>query len=73
MKGGGEEGVSSMMDLSRKVIDVGELRVARTTKDKARGKARYVIYLPINRNYLWEYLYNNKVRIRVYFEIVEKG
>ena len=58
--------------LRRNVIDVGEVRVSRTTPDKARGKARYVIYLPISRNYLWEQLYNSKTRIRVYFEVIEE-
>jgi hypothetical protein len=53
-----------------KVIDVGELRVARSTPNKARGKARYVLYLPLARNYLWQELYEKKLRIRVYFEIV---
>ncbi len=54
------------------VIDVGELKISRTTPDKARGKARYVIYLPLARNYLWQELYEKRAVVRVYLEIVER-
>ncbi len=57
--------------IGNSVIDVGELRVSRTTVDKVRGKARYVIYLPINRNYLWQELYEKKAVVRVFLEVVE--
>lgn len=56
-----------------KVIDVGEVRVSRTTPDKARGKPRYVIYLPTQRNYLWEELWRGRVRVILYMEVVEGG
>ncbi len=66
--------VKSLRDVFvSKYIDVGELRIARSTPDRARGKARYLIYLPISRNYLWEKLYNSRVVVRVYFEVVERG
>ncbi|ACL11449.1 hypothetical protein DKAM_1123 [Desulfurococcus amylolyticus 1221n] len=59
--------------LAGRFIDVGELRVSRTTPDRARGKARYVLYLPLSRNYLWEKLYESRAVVRVYFEVVEGG
>jgi hypothetical protein len=68
-----EVSVKSLRDVFvSKYIDVGELRVSRTTPDKARGKARYVLYLPLSRNYLWEKLYESKAVVRVYFEVVER-
>ncbi len=51
-------------------IDVGELKISRTAIVK--GKPRYLIYLPVRRNYLWEELYNKRVRVRVYLELVEE-
>jgi len=63
------EGMFSWND----VIDVGELRISRTTPNKAFGKARYVIYLPLSRNYLWEEIHKKRVRCRVFLEIVNES
>jgi hypothetical protein len=56
--------------ITRGVVDVGELRISRTTLGK-RGGERYLIYLPLNRNYLWRELYERRVRVRVFIEIPE--
>jgi len=55
------------------VIDVGELRISRTTPNKAFGKARYVIYLPLSRNYLWKEFHQKRVRFRVFLEIASES
>jgi hypothetical protein len=57
--------------VTRGVLDVGELRISRTTLGK-RGGERYLIYLPLNRNYLWRELYERRVRVRVFIEIPEE-
>ncbi|MEM0233318.1 MAG: hypothetical protein QXL22_04785 [Candidatus Nezhaarchaeales archaeon] len=48
------------------LIDVGERRIARV----GSKKERYLIYLPIERNYIWRRLWESG-RIRVYIEIVD--
>jgi hypothetical protein len=48
------------------VIDVGERRVARV----GSKKERYLVYLPVERNYLWRRLWESG-RIRVYIEVVD--
>jgi len=55
---------------SLRVIDAGELRISRTTLGK-RGGDRYLIYLPMNRNYLWRLLHNANAKVRIYIEIPE--
>jgi len=50
------------------VLDVGELRISRTSLGK-RGGERYLIYLPLNRNYLWRELYERRVKVRIFIEI----
>jgi hypothetical protein len=54
--------------LGSKIIDVGELRISKTTLGK-RGGDRYLIYLPMNRNYLWRALHDMHVKVRVYIDI----
>jgi hypothetical protein len=44
------------------LIDAGELRLTKTTLGK-RGGPRYLIYLPLSRNYLWQALHGRKVRV----------
>lgn len=56
--------------LKGKLVDCGELSISRSTPNKARGKARYLIYLPVSRNYLWELLWKNKGKVRVFIEIL---
>jgi hypothetical protein len=54
--------------LGSKIIDVGELRISKTTLGK-RGGDRFLIYLPMNRNYLWRLLHDLNTKVRVYIEI----
>ena len=56
---------------SSKIIDVGERKVVIATKDYGRGKPRFIINLPTTRNDLWEYLWRNKISIKVFIEIPE--
>jgi len=49
-------------------IDVGELKISRTAIVK--GKPRYLIYLPVRRNYLWDEIHRRGLKVRVYLEIV---
>jgi hypothetical protein len=50
------------------VIDVGELRVARSSLGPRKGP-RYLIYLPTARNYLWRVLHESGRRVRVFIEV----
>jgi hypothetical protein len=56
--------------LKARVIDVGEVRVARTTLGRREGP-RYLIYLPMNRNYIWQALnaWGRRVRVFVFVEV----
>lgn len=45
--------------LEGKVLDVGQTKMARLSEN------RFVIYLPTNRNYLWQALHKKKVRVRI--------
>jgi hypothetical protein len=51
------------------LIDVGERRVVIATRDYGRGKPRFVINLPTTRNDIWEYLWRNKIAVKVFIEI----
>jgi len=53
-----------------RIVDVGELQISKTTLGK-RGGDRYLIYLPMNRNYLWRLLHNANAKVRVYLEVPE--
>jgi len=59
-----------VMSFGLRVIDVGELQISKTTLGK-RGGDRYLIYLPMNRNYLWRLLHNANAKVRVYLEVPE--
>ncbi|MEM1644144.1 MAG: hypothetical protein QXV30_04365 [Desulfurococcaceae archaeon] len=48
------------------LIDVGERRIARV----GSKKERYLIYLPLERNYIWRKLWELG-KIRVYIEVVD--
>jgi hypothetical protein len=61
--------VKNLLSSSR-IIDVGEIRIARATQD-AKGGGRYLIYLPTTRSYLWRVLHDLGVKVRVYLEIPE--
>jgi hypothetical protein len=51
-------------------IDVGEVRLTKTSLGK-RGGPRYLLYLPLARNYLWRRLHELNVKVRVYIELPE--
>jgi len=51
--------------IARSIIDAGELRISRTTLGKNREADRYLIYLPINRNYVWRVLHRKNKKVRV--------
>ena len=57
----------SLMDFlkSRRIIPIGLRRISKL------GYNRYVIYLPIELNYLWTELNQSRTRIKVYIEIEE--
>jgi hypothetical protein len=56
--------------LRQRIVDVGEVNISRTTLGKKHGE-RYLIYLPMNRNYLWKTLHELNAKVRVYIEIPE--
>jgi len=55
--------------IARNIIDAGELRISKTTLGKRKEADRYLIYLPINRNYVWRVLHQKGQKVRVYLEI----
>jgi len=65
----GEIPLIIMRLLHTKVVDVGEVRITRTTLN--RRNERYLVYLPTTRNYLWRALHDLGVKVRVYIEIPE--
>ena len=61
--------IYELMLKTSRVIDVGERNVVMATKDYGRGKPRFVINLPTTRNDVWEYLWRNKIAVKVFIEI----
>jgi hypothetical protein len=58
-----------MADLiTGEIIDIGELKISKTTLGK-KGADRYLIYLPMNRNYLWRMLYQRGRKVRLFLMI----
>jgi hypothetical protein len=55
--------------LKGNVIDVGEVRVSRSTLKGPKGP-RFLIYLPTTRNYLWRELHESGRKVRVFIEIL---
>jgi len=55
---------------NKKIIDVGEVRV---TRSPAGDKERFLIYLPLSRNYLWKIIWNCGRKVRVYIEVVSES
>jgi hypothetical protein len=51
------------------LIDCGTLSISKTSLGKKRSGERYLIYLPINRNYLWRVLHSSKVKVKVLVEL----
>lgn len=56
--------------LKGSVVDVGEVRVARSSLGPKKGP-RFLIYLPTTRNYLWQVLHASGHKVRVYIELPE--
>jgi len=52
-----------------RLIDLGEVRVTRASLNAVRGKPRYLIYLPVSRNYVWKALNEAGVKIRLFAEL----
>jgi len=68
--------MSSMYELvlrNNRIIDVGERNIVMATKDYGRGKPRFVINLPTTRDDLWQYLWKNRVKVKVFIEIPSEG
>jgi hypothetical protein len=55
--------------ISGELVDAGELRVSKTSLGRKRHGERYLVYLPLNRNYLWQTLHESGVKVRVFIEI----
>jgi hypothetical protein len=53
------------------IIDVGEVHISRTSLGRGKPEKRYLVYLPLSRNYLWKALYERGRKVRVYIEVVE--
>jgi hypothetical protein len=53
--------------LAGRIIDVGEVRITRTTLGKYGGH-RFLVYLPTTRNYLWEELHARGRKVRVFIQ-----
>jgi hypothetical protein len=54
--------------LKARIIDVGEVKIAQTTLGR-RGGLRYLIYLPMNRNYIWKVLHASGHKVRAFVEV----
>jgi hypothetical protein len=56
--------------IKKGLVDVGEISISRTNLGRKGGfQDRYLIYLPLNRNYMWRALHSRRVKVRVYLEI----
>jgi hypothetical protein len=56
--------------IKKGLVDVGELSISRTNLGRKGGfQDRYLIYLPLSRNYMWRALHSRRVKVRVYLEI----
>jgi hypothetical protein len=56
--------------IKKGLVDVGELTISRTNLGrKGDFRERYLIYLPLSRNYIWRALHSRRVKVRVYLEI----
>jgi hypothetical protein len=56
--------------LKARVIDAGQLKVSKSSLGPNKGP-RFLIYLPTNRNYLWQALHASGHKVRVYIELPE--
>jgi hypothetical protein len=58
---------------TNRIVDIGERRIVMATKDCGKGKPRFLIYLPMERNDLWQLLWEKRVKVKVFIEIPEEG
>jgi hypothetical protein len=49
--------------VSGQLIDCGELVISKSSLGKKRKGERYLVYLPLSRNYLWRALHGRRVRV----------
>jgi hypothetical protein len=49
--------------ISGRIIDCGELTISRSSLG-SKGGLRHLIYLPLNRSYLWKLLNEKKVKVK---------
>jgi hypothetical protein len=61
-----------LMLKTNRIIDVGERHIVMATRDYGRGKPRFSINLPIERNDLWQMLWEKKIKVKVFIEIPEE-
>jgi hypothetical protein len=54
---------------TNKFIDIGERNIVMVTRDYGRGKPRFSINLPIERNDLWQWLWERRIKVKVFIEI----
>ena len=69
MEGRDDSVLSTLM--RGRIIDVGEVHISRTSLGRNKPEKRYLVYLPLNRNYLWKALYEKERKVRVYIEVLE--
>ena len=53
------------------IIDIGERKVVRASRDYGPGKPRFILNLPTTRNEIWIYLWENKIPVKVFIELPE--
>jgi hypothetical protein len=60
-------------EISGELIDAGELRISKTSMGRKKPGERYLVYLPLNRNYMWRLLHKSGAKVRVFIEIPEEA
>jgi hypothetical protein len=70
--GGGVAEPANVLELLRKnVVDCGKLYVSKTSLGAKRSGERYLIYLPISRNYLWKIIHDSRIKVTVFLQLPE--
>jgi hypothetical protein len=64
-----DELLQHLLKRNGNVIDVGEVRIAKSGLGKKRQGDRYLVYLPLSRNYLWRALNVSGRKVRVFLQI----
>jgi hypothetical protein len=64
--------VYELMLKTNRIVDVGERHIVMATRDYGRGKPRFSINLPIERNDLWQILWEKRVKVKIFIEIPEE-